>query len=326
MTMTGSWSRWFAVGIVAYTIAVGVPPYVSAQQPTTSIDAPLEPKRPNTGLISLNFGVDWASAYYFRGIAQEQSGANFQPYGSLSFKLIENAGPLTALTATPGTWNNWHAGGGTLVDPVDPKFWYESDLYFTLAATLWENVTIGLTYTAYTSPNDSFRAVQELALGVSLNDSKWLGAFALNPSLLVAGEVDGQADAGRPTACTCNSASTPGTLWRRRALTPDDQPPGHAGAQRGQLLRVQDDQESRLWLCAVWAGLLRAGGLYPEELWHLDGQGRSRVLIPWRNAQAAQRQRRVQTDWSDWYRRGVLTVALYMRCRCCRWRFWIAAS
>jgi hypothetical protein len=197
MTMTGSWSRWFAVGIVAYTIAVGVPPYVSAQQPTSIIDAPLEPKRPNTGLLALNFGVDWASAYYFRGIAQEQSGANFQPYGSLSFKLIENAGPLTALTATPGTWNNWHAGGGTLVDPVDPKFWYESDLYFTLAATLWENVTIGLTYTAYTSPNDSFRTVQELALSVSLNDSKWLGAFALNPSLLVAGEVDGQADAGR---------------------------------------------------------------------------------------------------------------------------------
>ena len=92
MTITGSWSRWFAVGIVASTIAVGVPPYVT-QQPTTSIDAPLEPKRPNTGLIALNFGVDWASAYYFRGIAQEQSGANFQPYGSLSFKLIENAGP-----------------------------------------------------------------------------------------------------------------------------------------------------------------------------------------------------------------------------------------
>ena len=33
MTMTGSWSRWFAVGIVAYTIAVGAPPWVSAQQP-----------------------------------------------------------------------------------------------------------------------------------------------------------------------------------------------------------------------------------------------------------------------------------------------------
>ena len=192
MTMTGSWSRWCAVGLVAWTITVGAPLWVSAQQ----LEDKLEEKRPNTGRLALNFGVDWASAYYFRGIAQEQSGANFQPFGSLSFRLIENAGPLTALTATPGIWNNWHVGGGTLVDPVDPKFWYESDLYFTLAATLWENVTIGLTYTAYTSPNDSFGTVHELALGVSLNDSKWLGAFALNPSLLVAGEVSGQADAG----------------------------------------------------------------------------------------------------------------------------------
>ena len=108
----------------------------------------------------------------------------------------QNAGPLTALTATPGFWNNWHAGGGTIVDSVDPHFWYESDLIFTLAATLWENVTIGLTYTAYTGPNDSFKTVQELAFSLSLNDSKWLGAFALNPSLLVAGEVAGQADAG----------------------------------------------------------------------------------------------------------------------------------
>jgi len=27
----------------------------------------------------------------------------------------------------------------------------------TLAATLWENITIGPTYTAYTSPNDSLQ-------------------------------------------------------------------------------------------------------------------------------------------------------------------------
>src|SRR5262245_15941821 len=36
MTMTGSWSRWFAVSIIACTIAVGAPPYGSAQQPTPS--------------------------------------------------------------------------------------------------------------------------------------------------------------------------------------------------------------------------------------------------------------------------------------------------
>jgi hypothetical protein len=174
------------VAIVASTIIVGAPP-----QDTTAEEAG------NTGRIALNMGVDWVSEYFFRGIAQQVGGANFQPYGSVSFKLVENAGPLTALTATPGIWNNWHAGGGNLAEPVDPKFWYEADLYFTLAATLGERVTLGLTYTAYTSPNDSFGTVQELAFGLTLNDSKWLGAFALNPSLLLAGELTGQADAGR---------------------------------------------------------------------------------------------------------------------------------
>jgi hypothetical protein len=214
MTMTGSWRRCFAVGFVACTIAVGIPPYVSAQQPAVSTEAPLEAKleekRPNTGRISLNLGVDWVSEYFFRGIAQEVGGANFQPYGSVSFKLIENAGPLTALTATPGIWNNWHAGGGNLVEPLDPTFWYEADLYFTLAATLWENVTMGLTYTAYTSPNDSFKSYQELGFGLSLNDSKWLGAFALNPSLFVGGEVKGQAEAGRARGVYLQLGINPG--------------------------------------------------------------------------------------------------------------------
>ncbi len=185
------WSRWLATGLVASTLVVGAPPQVGAQQEATTADPG------NTGRLTLNMGVDWVSEYFFRGIAQQVGGANFQPYGSVAFKLIENMGPLTALTATPGIWNNWHAGGGNLVEPVDPEFWYEADLYFTLAATLVERVTLGLTYTAYTSPNDSFGTVQELAFVLTVNDSQWLGAFALNPSFLVAGELTGQADAGR---------------------------------------------------------------------------------------------------------------------------------
>jgi hypothetical protein len=194
MTMTGRWRGWFVVVLVG-AIAVGAPPYVSAQQSTASADA-LPDAKPNTGRISLSLGVDWVSEYFFRGIAQQVGGVNFQPYASVSFKLVENAGPLTALTATPGIWNHWHAGGGNFVEPVDPEFWYEADLTFALAATLTDTITLGLTYTAYTSPNDSFATVQELAFGVSLNDSKWLAPFALNPSLLVAGELTGQADAG----------------------------------------------------------------------------------------------------------------------------------
>jgi hypothetical protein len=215
MTRTRSWSRWVAAGIVAGVIAIGSPPHVGAQQPEATPEG-----QGNTGRISLNLGVDWVSEYFFRGIAQQTGGVNFQPYGSVSFKLVENAGPLTALTATPGIWNNWHAGGGNPVDPVDPEFWYEADLFFTLAATLFENVTMGLTYTAYLSPNDSFTTVQELAFGLSLNDSQWLGAFALNPSLLIAGELTGQADAGSDRGVYLQLGINPGYTFAPESAYP----------------------------------------------------------------------------------------------------------
>ena len=216
MIMARRWSRWIAAGLVAYTLGVGAPPHVGAQ-PASAAEEP-----GNTGRISLNLGVDWVSEYFFRGIAQQVGGANFQPYGSVAFKLVEHAGPLTALTATPGIWNNWHAGDGNLVDPVDPKFWYEADLYFTLAATL-EAVTVGLTYTAYTSPNDSFATVQELALGLSLNDSKWFQwfeGFALNPTLLLAGEFSGQADAGATRGVYLQLGLNPGYTFAAESTTP----------------------------------------------------------------------------------------------------------
>ena len=216
MIMARRWSRWLAAGLVAWTLGVGAPRLVGAQ----AAGAAEEPG--NTGRISLNLGVDWVTEYFFRGIAQQVGGANFQPYGSVAFKLVEHAGPLTALTATPGIWNNWHAGDGNLVDPVDPKFWYEADLYFTLAATL-EAVTVGLTYTAYTSPNDSFATVQELALGLSLNDSKWFQwfeGFALNPTLLLAGEFSGQADAGRTRGVYLQLGLNPGYTFAAESTTP----------------------------------------------------------------------------------------------------------
>ena len=151
-------------------------------------------KGPNTGRVSLLMGVDWASAYYFRGIANEQNGGNnVQPYGEVGFKLLENMGPLTSLVIAPGIWMNWHYGGGTLVQPSDPKFFFEADLYLKLSATWWEVLTTTVTYTYYTSPNDSFTSYADVGLSASLADSKWLGAFALNPSILFAFETKGEA-------------------------------------------------------------------------------------------------------------------------------------
>src|SRR4029453_15121795 len=160
---------------------------------TAAPTAPTEPPGPNTGAISLTGGTDWASAYYFRGIATTQNGGNnVQPYAEIGFRLLENMGPLTSLSVAPGIWTNLHTGGGLLVPPSDPKGWTETDFYFKVSATWWEGLTPSAPFTFFLCPNNTFTTYSDIGLGFSLNDSKWLGAFALNPSILFAFETPGE--------------------------------------------------------------------------------------------------------------------------------------
>lgn len=154
---------------------------------------------PNTGRIGLAAGVDVPTAYFFRGILQEDQDYILQPYGELTSRLVEQAGPVSNLGLTLGVWNSLH-GGPTGVegpDSVDPRLWYEADFYARLGATFFEDLTGTITYTAYMSPNDSFGTVEEVALGLGYNDARLLGRFALNPSAVLAFELDGEADGGR---------------------------------------------------------------------------------------------------------------------------------
>src|SRR5262245_26729800 len=200
--MTG-WRQWVPV-VAGLLLSVDMatpsrlwaqPSERQAQAPAAPGDAASAEQPPNTGRVSLGLGADWASAYYFRGIANVQNGgSNIQPYAEIGFKLLENTGPLTSLVITPGIWNNFQYGDdGRLVEPSDPRFWFESDLYTKLTATWWEVFTTGITYTYYTSPNDSFTSYADVGLSFGLNDAKWLGDFALNPSLLFAFETKGEA-------------------------------------------------------------------------------------------------------------------------------------
>jgi hypothetical protein len=184
-----------------------------AMAQTTPAEKPAEEtKAPNTGRVSLSAGVDWTSAYFFRGIKQETEDLILQPYGEITFKLVENAGALTSLSLTAGMWNSLHAGktGSDSLTATNPKAWYELDGYGKLSATWWEDLTTYVLYTAYLSPNNVFNTVQEVAFGVGYNDAKLLGPFALNPSLLVAFEFDGQADAGRDEGIYAQIGIAPG--------------------------------------------------------------------------------------------------------------------
>lgn len=176
---------------------------------------------PNPGAITVSGGYDVANAYYFRGIPQEDGdfGSVMWPYVDLGFALYSGEGAIRGLSVNVGTWNSLHTGLTGLDSPVG-KLWYESDFYTTLGLGFGGGTMLGVTYTAYTSPNNSFTTVKELAFKLGFDDSALLGAAALRPYVLVArefgreeGEVAlgiGQADAGLGLGTYLEVGAAPG--------------------------------------------------------------------------------------------------------------------
>ncbi|MBL8751996.1 MAG: hypothetical protein JNK15_01740 [Planctomycetes bacterium] len=142
-----------------------------------------------------SWGIDFTNQYFFRGIAQENQGVIAQPWYQLGYSLHDGGETVKSLGLTVGLWNSLHDGPtGGAGGP-----WYESDFYVGLSAAVGERLTIGTTYTAYYSPNGSFGTVEELAFSFGLDDRGLLTdavESGLRPSLVLAVETDGQADAG----------------------------------------------------------------------------------------------------------------------------------
>lgn len=148
---------------------------------------------PNTGRISFSGGADVTTAYFFRGILQERDGFIIQPYAELGVSLHKGEGPLSGLSLFGGFWNSIHQEA-TGASTTELDVLYEQDWYGGLQLQLFDGkVTSRAFYIAYTSPNDAFATVQEVDLNASLDDSPWLGAFALNPSILFGFETENTA-------------------------------------------------------------------------------------------------------------------------------------
>lgn len=148
---------------------------------------------PNTGRISFSGGADITTAYFFRGILQERDGFIIQPYAELGVSLYKGEGPLSGLSLFGGFWNSIHQEA-TGASATELDVLYEQDWYGGLQLQLFDDkVTSRAFYIAYTSPNDAFATVQEVDLSASLDDSEWLGAFALNPSILFGFETENTA-------------------------------------------------------------------------------------------------------------------------------------
>ena len=150
----------------------------------------------NTGKISFSAGIDFTNAYFFRGLKQGNEGFISQPYAELSASLFDapDAQGLTAVSFTIGGWNSLHTGPSGSDGPAqNVRSWYESDFYTGFGLTI-DNWEAGFTYTSYMSPNDSFGSIQEISIGLNMDDSALLGAFSMAPHVLLAIELSGQAD------------------------------------------------------------------------------------------------------------------------------------
>lgn len=192
----------------------------SAQAPAPD---PAEADDPNPGSITMTAGLDVVNAYMFRGIKQEATDVISWPYLDLGVALWSaDEGALRSVGLNLGAWNSLHAGATGVAGPSG-KLWYEGDFYGSLALGFAGGVSLGTTYTAYTSPNNSFSTVKEMAFKLGIDDTPLLGVAAVRPYALVALEIDtapgaGQADAGSKAGRYLEVGAAPGWAVDKLAL------------------------------------------------------------------------------------------------------------
>ena len=165
----------------------------------------------NQGGIKFVAGYDFANAYMFRGLRQEDTGVVMWPWAEAAAQL--HSTPDNTVTLHIGTWNSLHTGD-TGLNNAFPELWYESDLYGTLAVGFGNGIVASGTYTVYTSPSNAFSTIQELSFKAASDDTGTRG-LGLSPYALVAFELGtspglGQADGGLNGGTYLEIGASPG--------------------------------------------------------------------------------------------------------------------
>lgn len=137
-------SRCSLVTLMAAVVG-GAAPAMAQQDPHSEATQPAAEAAMNASI-----GVDLTTAYYFRGLRQEDRGFIVQPYFTVGMDAFSGEGWSSNLSL--GVWNSFHdrATGSDSPDDTISK-WYEADFLIGPSVTLgrW---TLGAQYVWYTSP------------------------------------------------------------------------------------------------------------------------------------------------------------------------------
>ena len=137
--------------------------------------------------------------------------------------MYSGKGRLKSVAVNIGTWNSLHTGD-TGADGPTGKLWYEGDFYATLGLGFGGGTSFATTYTAITSPNNSYTTIKEIAFKLSVDDSRYLRKVALKPYGMVTFEFDtspgvGQADGGSKAGRYLELGVAPGYAVGKASLS-----------------------------------------------------------------------------------------------------------
>ena len=196
---------------------------VLVASPALAQEAAPGPPDPNPGNLTFTGSFDFLNTYMFRGIRQDDTKVIMWPALDLGMAVYSGDGGLKSVGVNVGSWNSLHTGSAGSDGPSG-KLWYEGDFYASLGLGFGGGVSLGTTYTAYTSPNNAFSTVKEIAFKLGVDDSAYLGQAALHPYALVAFEMDtapglGQADGGENAGKYVELGVAPGWSAAAASLT-----------------------------------------------------------------------------------------------------------
>lgn len=162
----------------------------SAGAPFAAVDywAPvMDAYRPGRihGLANLDFTDRFITA---NGLVVEDQGLMIQPTLLLATPVYADPSAwLQAATLTLGAWASWDSEQGGLT----PDHWREVDLYAGLTLLADSRWKLTAFHTTFRSLTDSFPTAAEFALGLTCDDSDWLGAAALRPFAEIKWQTEG---------------------------------------------------------------------------------------------------------------------------------------
>jgi hypothetical protein len=92
--------RWNGTAIGWMSVCLVVGPLVAASASPAQAQGSADP---NPGAVTLTAGFDFANAYFFRGIPQDDTGVVMWPSGDLGFALFSGDGALKSVGVNIGT-------------------------------------------------------------------------------------------------------------------------------------------------------------------------------------------------------------------------------